>query len=112
VSSGVISTGRPSPHWYFPRIKSAHSPVEPSILPLVEHPRRRFKLPILDPYLDASVTLDVANPVRPKFLGHDEIFAVQRNEPDFDFPRQTADAADCRNEDVRGSDFPNSKPTR
>jgi len=51
------------------------------------------------------IALNVTDPVRPKVLRHNEIFAVQRTEPDFDFPWQTADAADCRNIDVAGLGF-------
>src|SRR5713101_4881215 len=38
--------------------------------------------------------------MRTRALRHDEVFAVQRNEPDFDFPRQSAHASYCRNVDV------------
>jgi hypothetical protein len=56
-----------------------------------------------------TITLEVANPVRPRVFCDGEIFAVERHEPDFDFPRKTADAPCCRNVDVAGSDFSNSK---
>ena len=52
------------------------------------------------------VVLDVANPVRPKVFRHDEIFAVQRDEPDFDLARQTTDASYRLDVDVARFGFP------
>jgi hypothetical protein len=61
---------------------------EIGIVPLLEH-HRRFEPSILDPELHAAI--DVANPIRPQVFRHDEIFGVQCNESEFDFPRQTTD---------------------